>query len=46
MMDNDAITPHPNPLPLGEGVRSQPLQQRALSHRDRVRGESLNGKAK
>jgi hypothetical protein len=34
------ISPHSNPLPMGEGVPSQPLQRRSLSQRerDRVRG--------
>ncbi len=34
--------PHPSPLPLGEGVPSQPLQRRPLSQgeRDRVRGDA------
>ena len=36
-------TPHPNPLPMGEGVPSQPLRGRPLSQRerDRVRGATL-----
>ena len=36
-------TPHPNPLPMGEGTRSQRLRGRPLSHgeRDRVRGVTL-----
>ena len=37
---NWGIAPHPSPLPMGEGVRSQPLFGHPLSHgeRDRVRG--------
>ncbi len=37
-------SPHPSPLPLGEGVRSQPLQRRPLSQgeRDRVRGNAVS----
>ncbi len=36
--------PHPSPLPMGEGVRPQPLNRRPLSQgeRDRVRGERLD----
>jgi bifunctional non-homologous end joining protein LigD len=36
-------TPHPNPLPQGEGVRSRPSQRGPLSQgeRDRVRGDAL-----
>jgi protein ImuB len=26
------VSPHPNPLPMGEGIRLRPLQQRPLSH--------------
>ena len=39
---NEGIAPHPSPLPMGEGVRPQPLLGRPLSHgeRDRVRGDS------
>ncbi len=36
--------PHPNPLPLGEGVSLCALLRRPLSHgeRDRVRGETYD----
>jgi hypothetical protein len=36
----EGITPHPNPLPMGEGVPLCPLFGRSLSQRerDRVRG--------
>jgi cobyrinic acid a,c-diamide synthase len=39
---NEGLAPHPSPLPMGEGVRSQPLRGRSLSHgeRDRVRGDA------
>ena len=38
------VTPHPSPLPLGEGVRPCLLRRRPLSHweRDRVRGCALS----
>jgi xanthine dehydrogenase accessory factor len=41
--DLETATPHPSPLPVGEGARSQPWQRRPLSHveRDRVRGANL-----
>jgi hypothetical protein len=40
---SERSTPHPVPLPLGEGTPAQRLQHRPLSHgeRDRVRGDSL-----
>ncbi len=38
----EARSPHPTPLPMGEGVPSRPLFGRSLSHgeRDRVRGSA------
>ena len=41
---NGRHAPHPNPLPMGEGVPPQPLLGRSLSHgeRDRVRGVTFD----
>ena len=41
-LEPKGISPHPSPLPMGEGVRSQPsLFGRPLSHGERGQGEGV-----